>query len=96
MLLFNQPIFLDRGRYVQEIATLEDALDFLEEWPENKRDLAYETVASACLKAYAGVFPQNAAEAAFRKFARRNGILTSGDLLPLLSRRSHGHNVGGR
>ena len=41
MLLFNQPIFLDRGRYVQEIATLEDALDFLEEWPENKRDLAY-------------------------------------------------------
>ncbi|MCF6370949.1 DUF982 domain-containing protein [Rhizobium halophilum] len=96
MLLFNEPIFIDRGRYVQEIATLEDALDFLEDWPKSKRDLAYETLASACLKAYAGVFPQEAAETAFRKFARRNDILTSGALLPLLSRRAHGHSIGGR
>ncbi|CAD7036661.1 hypothetical protein REJC140_03563 [Pseudorhizobium endolithicum] len=68
MMLFNQPIFLDKGRYVQEIATLEDALDFLEEWSGNKRELAYETVASACLR------PMPALTGASRQVARHQHL----------------------
>ena len=37
---FSSPIFVKNGPHmVQEIADLPDAIDFLEEWPEDRRNL---------------------------------------------------------
>lgn len=59
---FSSPIFVKRASYiVQEIASLADAIDFLNEWPEDRRDLTYETALRACCDAYAGHIPVGAA-----------------------------------
>lgn len=53
--VFSSPIFLKRATYlVQEIASLADAIDFLDEWPEDRRDQAHETALRACHDAYGG------------------------------------------
>ncbi|CDX57571.1 hypothetical protein MPL1032_220060 [Mesorhizobium plurifarium] len=67
---FGSPIFVKRAAYVvQEIANLEDAIDFLDEWPEDRRDLIHETALKACCDAYGGHKPLSAARAAFYGFA---------------------------
>ncbi|WP_363219469.1 hypothetical protein [Mesorhizobium sp.] len=41
---FSSPIFVKRASYiVQEIASPADAIEFLNDWPEDRRDLTYET-----------------------------------------------------
>lgn len=71
-LAFGSPIFVKRAAYVvQEIANLEDAIDFLDEWPEDRRDLIHETALKACCDAYDGNKPLSAARAAFYGFAKR-------------------------
>ncbi|MDX8456974.1 DUF982 domain-containing protein [Mesorhizobium sp. VK9D] len=73
---FGSPIFVKRAAYVvQEIADLEDAIDFLDEWPEDRRDLIHETAFKACFDAYDGNKPLSAARAAFYGFAKRAVIL---------------------
>jgi hypothetical protein len=73
---FSSPIFVKRGTYiVQEIASLADAVDFLDEWPEDRRDLMHETALRVCYDAYEGRKPINVARDAFCGFARRVGIL---------------------
>lgn len=73
---FSSPIFVKRASYiVQEIASLADAIDFLNEWPEDRRDLTYETALRACCDAYAGHIPVSAASNAFVGFAKRVAIL---------------------
>ncbi|MDX8535535.1 DUF982 domain-containing protein [Mesorhizobium sp. VK25A] len=73
---FGSPIFVKRAAYVvQEIADLEDAIDFLDEWPEDRRDLIHETAFKACFDAYDGNKPLSAARAAFCGFAKRAAIL---------------------
>lgn len=72
---FSSPIFVKRASYiVQEIASLADAIDFLNEWPEDRRDLTYETALRACCDAYAGHIPVDAASNAFVGFAKRVAI----------------------
>lgn len=72
---FSSPIFVKRASYiVQEIAS-PDAIEFLNEWPEDRRDLTYETALRACCDAYAGHIPVGAASNAFIGFAKRVAIL---------------------
>ncbi|TIN23333.1 DUF982 domain-containing protein [Mesorhizobium sp.] len=72
---FSSPIFVKRASYiVQEIASLADAFDLLNEWPEDRRDLTYETALRACCDAYAGHIPVDAASNAFVGFAKRVAI----------------------
>ncbi|CDX35045.1 DUF982 domain-containing protein [Mesorhizobium sp. ORS 3428] len=73
---FGSPIFVKCAAYVvQEITNLEDAIDFLDEWPEDRRDLIHETALKACCDAYDGNKPLSAARAAFYGFAKRAAIL---------------------
>lgn len=73
---FGTPIFVKRAAYiVQEIVNLDDAIDFLDEWPEDRRDLVHETALKACHDAYDGRIPPSAACAAFCGFAKRAAIL---------------------
>ncbi len=42
--LFDKPIYAQRRYFVQEVAGLNDVFDYLDEWPQAKRNLAYETL----------------------------------------------------
>ncbi|MEQ1954672.1 DUF982 domain-containing protein [Mesorhizobium sp. CN2-181] len=73
---FSSPVFVKRATYmVQEIASLADAVDFLNEWPEDCRDLIHEAALWACYDAYDGRKPVSAARNVFFGFAKRAAIL---------------------
>ncbi|MFU0504806.1 DUF982 domain-containing protein [Pseudaminobacter sp. NGMCC 1.201702] len=72
---FESPVFVKDGKsLIQEIACLEDALEFLYEWPRNRRGTIYETALRACQRAFDSGYPLSAARAAFVSFARTAGI----------------------
>lgn len=69
--MFDSPVFVRTGNsLVQEIACLEDALEFLYEWPKNRRGAIYETALRACQRAFDSAYPLSAAKEAFCGFAR--------------------------
>lgn len=73
---FDSPIFVKRAAYiVQEIANVADALDFLNDWPEEQKDPAHQAALQACCDAYDGRKPISAARQAFLNFAKRVAIL---------------------
>ncbi|RWN65179.1 MAG: DUF982 domain-containing protein [Mesorhizobium sp.] len=73
---FRSPLFVRRATYiVQEIASLPDAIDFLNEWPEDRRDLIHEAALRACYDAFDGRKPVSVAHNAFSSFAKRAAIL---------------------
>jgi hypothetical protein len=72
---FDVPVFVRSGEhYVQEICSLDDALDFLEEWPRNRQGPIYETALRACHRAYCRDVPIGVARDAFIGFAKSAGI----------------------
>ena len=69
--MFDNPVFVKSGSsLVQEIACLEDALEFLYEWPKNRRGPIYDTALRACQRAFDSSYPLTAAREAFCGFAR--------------------------
>jgi hypothetical protein len=65
--LFVQPVFVKVNAYIsREIASLMDALDYLEEWPEERRDLMHETVVQAGYDVFEGRKPLETFEKAGR------------------------------
>ena len=73
---FKQPVFVrDEGRVVQKIGCVMDAIEFLEEWPVERRGLLHAAASDACYSAYDG---RNSVEAANRNFttwARRVAVI---------------------
>jgi hypothetical protein len=75
-MMFDGPVFVKEGTFlVREIASLDDAVDFLMEWPEELQDLIHETAVRACHAAHDGRFPMSEARKAFADFAKRANIL---------------------
>ncbi|MEP7452730.1 DUF982 domain-containing protein [Phyllobacterium sp. SB3] len=73
---FESPIFVkDGSRIVREIATLDDAIEFLDNWPEAHRDLIHETAWRTCCEVFDGHKPLSVAHSAFEGFARKAKIL---------------------
>lgn len=73
---FDSPVFVRAAEgLMQEIACLEDAFDFLDEWPEHRRGVIYETARRACHRAFDGLVPLKVARDAFAGFARSVKIL---------------------
>jgi Protein of unknown function (DUF982). len=74
--IFDRPVYLKGGKYViQEIASVIDAIDFLEEWPERERDTLHDVALKTCLMAHDGLKPLKAARDAIRAFGKKKGIL---------------------
>lgn len=74
--LFDRPVYLkERKDLVREIIAVEEAIDFLEDWPERERDLIHETALKTCYMAHDGLKPLRAARDAIRAFAKKKGIL---------------------
>ncbi|WP_319023006.1 DUF982 domain-containing protein [Mesorhizobium sp. B2-8-5] len=55
---------------IQEIACLEDAVEFLYEWPKHKRGPIYDTALRARQRAFDSDYPLTSAQSAFSGFAR--------------------------
>lgn len=73
--MFDSPVFVkSRNSLIQEIACLENALEFLYEWPESKRGIIYETALRACRRAFDSGYPLSAAREAFCGFAKSVNI----------------------
>jgi hypothetical protein len=73
---FDNPVFVKDGNHlIQEIACLEDALEFLYEWPKNRRGPIHQTALRACQKVYESDYPLSAARDAFAGFAKSARIL---------------------
>ena len=74
--LFDRPVYLKEAKdLVREIAALEDAIDFLEDWPERKRDLLHEVTLKTLYMAHDGHKPLSVARDAIRAFGKKKGIL---------------------
>ena len=54
---FAKPVYLWDKHFVREITCVDDALDFLEAWPEARRDIIHEAALRACTKAFDGLVP---------------------------------------
>lgn len=74
--IFDSPVFVKTGNsLIEEISCLEEALEFLYEWPRNRRAPIYETALKACQRAFDSDFPVSAARQAFIGFAKSINIL---------------------
>ena len=74
--LFDSPVFVKDGEYlIQEIASIEDAIDFLYELPNEQRDVIYEVTWKTCCDAQNGLKPIRVARDAFESFARKRNLL---------------------
>ncbi|ANK85670.1 MULTISPECIES: DUF982 domain-containing protein [Rhizobium] len=73
-----EPVFLHRQHFVAEITCLDEIFELLDEWPQDKRGLAYDTLLKACRDTAKGAFPLSAARENFRRFLKMSGMLDSG------------------
>lgn len=74
--MFDNPVFVKDGQHViKKVACLEDALEFLYGWPEDRHNTIYETALRACEKAFDSDYPVIAARNAFATFAKWAKIL---------------------
>lgn len=93
--LFDRPVYAQRKYFVQEITGLDEAFDFLDEWPLEKRDVAYKAVIRACREAASGQRPVFAAREDLTRFLKRNGKLASIDDMPPYLRSRTDRNISG-
>ncbi len=93
--MFDRPLFVKKKHFIQEIGCLDDIFDFLEEWPEEKRGVAHDTMLRACRDAAVGKFPLDAVRDNFERFLRKNDMLASIEDIPFLSQGANDRNIGG-
>ena len=87
VLAFANPLYVkDNHQMIHEITCIEDALEFLYEWPKARRGSIYETAMRACQAALVGKLNCDEASKSFRGFARSARILTDlSALVPMLN-----------
>ncbi|MFB2564021.1 DUF982 domain-containing protein [Rhizobium sp. IMFF44] len=93
--VFDRPLFVKRKHFIQEICCLDDIVDFLEEWPEEKRGVAHVVMLRACRDAVDGRFPLSAVRKNFERFLKKNDMLASIEEFPLRPQRASDRNIGG-
>lgn len=73
---FDNPIFVKHGKFtIVEVASIRDAIDFLDEWPAQQQDPLHETTMRVCISAHKGNHPLSSARDAFAKWAKAANIL---------------------
>jgi len=69
-------------RPIEEIYSVEQALDVLAEWPDEKRGRLYQIAFNACFGASVGVVSTEDACRAFAAFCRVSGIMAKDMMRP--------------
>ena len=82
--MFEKPLFVKKARYVQELDSLEDVFDLLDEWPEEKQGDNYHVLYKACRMAAQGLFPVQAIRENVRRFLIKERALANFEEIPLL------------
>lgn len=90
---FETPLFMKKKHYVQELASLEDVFDFLDELPADKRDATTEVLEKACRKAAQGIFPLPAIRENVRRFLIKRHILANIEEAPIIAKRLDDRNI---
>lgn len=87
VLAFANPLYVkDDDMTIQEITCIQDALEFLYEWPQSRRGTIYQTAVRACQAALVGEMACVGAVKSFKGFARSARILTDlSALIPMLN-----------
>ncbi|OHV81636.1 DUF982 domain-containing protein [Rhizobium sp. LCM 4573] len=94
--MFDRPVYLkERRDLVREINCVEDAIDFLEDWPEPDKDLDHEAALRTCYMAQDGLKPLRVARDAIRAFGAKKGILMKAPAVRpwMINRQSGGGHV---
>ncbi|MFA1624660.1 DUF982 domain-containing protein [Rhizobium mongolense] len=91
---FDHPVYVRRKHFIEEIMELDEAFDFLEEWPEERRDLAYETLVRACREAACGRFPLSAVRQNFQRFVKEARMLIEIGDIPYFAGALKDRNIG--
>ena len=82
--LFDSPVYVKDGNLVvRQIQCIEDAVDFLEHWPQDKRGMVFEMTQQALYSACEARLPLAAARNAFAGWARSEGILEDVSTAPV-------------
>jgi hypothetical protein len=88
----DSPVYVKDGNLVvRQIQCIEDAVDFLEQWPLDKRGMVFEMTQEALYSAYDARLPMVAARSAFAEWARSAGVLEDVSIAPVWMT---GHEVG--
>ncbi|WJH38700.1 DUF982 domain-containing protein (plasmid) [Aliirhizobium terrae] len=93
--LFDKPLYAQRRYFVQEITGLDDVFDFLDEWPQERRHLAYDTLLRYCREAAGGHWPIDAVRENLLVFLKQNGKLAELADVPPHLRRDTSAEIGG-
>lgn len=89
---FEKPVFVSCPRQlIREISTPSDALDYLNEWPADRRDPVFSVVRRMCSRADDGVVATGTAEKAFVKWAKDNDVLEDIAVASWIARLRSGH-----
>ena len=81
--LFDSPVYVKDGSFVvEQIQSVADALDFLDEWPADQRGMMFEATELALHSAHDGRLPVTAARNAFAHWARSAGVLEDVSIAP--------------
>ncbi|MGX8012758.1 DUF982 domain-containing protein [Mesorhizobium sp. ORM8.1] len=72
---FKQPVFVGENGFIRKIDCVMDAIEFLEEWPVERRGLLHTAACEACYAAYDGRKPVATAHKAFTTWVRKIGVI---------------------
>ena len=86
-ILLSHPVFVRRtAGLVQEIASIGDAIELLEDWSPRDRDLVHETALRTLIAVHDGQKPLAAGQSAIEGFARKKRILERPeDMMPWIA-----------
>jgi hypothetical protein len=73
------PVRVRLNGEIEDIDSVDDAADFLQRWPVDRRGHVYRSALNACSAAIAAQIPASDAIKAFTGFARVTGILMPTD-----------------
>ncbi|MBY3168846.1 DUF982 domain-containing protein [Rhizobium laguerreae] len=85
--LFDRPLFVKRGHHIQEVASLEDVFDLLDDWPAERRGMTYEVLVKACRLAAQGILPLNSIRENVRRYLIKERALANIEELPVIAER---------
>lgn len=77
---FDPPLVVDDEFGAREICCAMDAIEFLEEWPLQRRCKLHRAASEACCAAYDGRTPAGDARTAFEMWARMAHIVVTRQL----------------
>ena len=81
---FTAPVKVEANGAIHTICTIRDAMDFLRQWPSERRGPLFSCAERSCNAAIAGQISVKQAQDCFASFAKLSGILVGS--LPLSER----------